>query len=82
MSSGNSRTRWILCIVEALDPEGFQPFPVLWEQPVLDTDVVLGGRTLDSEGDCRDVSRALKDRLCIFSIDFFFYFCFLIYCNL
>lgn len=60
-----------LCMAEALDPAGFQPFPVLWEQTVLDTDVVLGGGTLDSDGDCRDISRALKDRLCIFSIDFF-----------
>lgn len=29
--------------------------------------MVPGGGTLDSDGDCRDVSRALKDMLCIFS---------------
>lgn len=36
-------------------------------------DMVLGGGTLDSNGDCRDVSRALKDRYAMYFFHRFFY---------
>lgn len=60
------RKRWLLWVSNHFQPS------ILSEQTVLDMDMVLGGGTLDSDGDCRHVSL----RICYAFFPYFFIFAF------